>query len=90
MKRSLSSVVCFTFALCIGAAAQSNEPALLSANIPFYPPLARQASVYGNVKVTFILPGNAAEPIDVEAVSGHPMLKPAAVENVRTWRFKNT
>jgi hypothetical protein len=45
--------------------------------------------VYGTVKLTFTLPANAGEPVNVEASSGHPMLKPAAVENVKTWRFRN-
>lgn len=71
-------------------AAQSDEPQLLSANIPFYPPLARQARVYGVVKVTFTVPANAGEPDNVEAGAGHPLLKSAAVENVKTWHFQNT
>ena len=78
MKPRLGWIICFTIAISIGMAAQTDEPALLSANIPFYPPLARQARVYGTVKVTFTLPANAGEPVDVEAASGHPMLKPAA------------
>jgi hypothetical protein len=90
MNRTLSSVICLIVAMCIGAVAQSSEPELLSTNIPLYPPLARQARVYGIVKVAFTLPASAAEPVNVEAVSGHPLLKPAAVENVKTWRFRNT
>jgi TonB family protein len=89
MKRHLGFVLCLTFAICIGVSAQSDEPELLSANIPFYPPLARQARVYGIVKVTFTLPANAGEPVNVDAASGHPLLKAAAVENVKTWRFRN-
>jgi TonB family protein len=90
MKRRLGCIICFTIATCLGVAAQTNEPELLSTNIPFYPPLARQARVYGTVKVTFTLPANAGEPVNVEAASGHPLLKPAAVENVKTWRFRNS
>jgi TonB family protein len=90
MKRSLGVLACFAAAVCIVMAAQTDEPQLLSANIPFYPPLARQARVYGVVKVTFTLPANAGEPANVEASSGHPLLKPAAVENLKTWHFQNT
>jgi hypothetical protein len=90
MMRTLRSAVCLAVALCIGAIAQSSEPELLSASIPFYPPLARQARVYGIVKVAFTLPASAAEPVNVEALSGHPLLKSAAVENVKTWRLRNT
>lgn len=42
------------------------------------------------MKIAFTLPANSGEPTDVEAVSGHPILKSAAVENVKTWRFRNT
>jgi TonB family protein len=90
MKRGLGAVILLVFAACLGAAAQTDEPELLSVNIPLYPPLARQARIYGTVKVTFTLPANGSVPADVEAVSGHPVLKPAAVENVKTWRFRNT
>src|SRR5215470_9685199 len=79
----------FVAALCTAMVAQTDETQLLSANIPFYPPLARQARIYGVVTVSFTLPANAGEPINVEATSGHPMLKPAAVENVKTWHFRN-
>ena len=37
----------------------------------------------------FTLGENGAEPTDVEAVSGPTLLKGAAVENVKTWRFEN-
>ena len=39
------------------------------------------------MKLTFTLGANGAEPTDVEAVSGPPLLKAAALENVKTWRF---
>jgi TonB family protein len=90
MKHGLGFVIFLMLATCLVATAQTDEPELLSANIPFYPPLARQARIFGNVKVTFTLPANAPAPVNVEVASGHPMLKAAAVENVKTWRFRNT
>jgi TonB family protein len=90
MRRYLCVLILLIVATRLGARAQADNPELVSANIPFYPPLARQALVYGSVTVAFILPANAGEPTDVEAVSGHPMLKSAAVENVKTWRFRNS
>jgi outer membrane biosynthesis protein TonB len=69
-------------------AAQS-EPVLVSANIPKNPPLACQARIAGVVKLTFVLSGTAGEPTNIEAISGHPMLKDAAIENVKTWKFTN-
>jgi TonB family protein len=63
------------------------EPNLVSAGLPRYPPIARLAKVHGEVKVDFTLSSNG-EVINATAVSGHPMLKPAAEENMKTWRFE--
>ena len=41
------------------------------------------------MKLTFTLGANPDVPTDVEAVSGPALLKDAAVENVKTWRFQN-
>jgi len=69
--------------------AAQTEPVLTSANVPMYPQLAAQGRVQGVVKLTFTLAARAAEPTNVEVVSGHPMLKGAALENVKTWKFAN-
>jgi TonB family protein len=63
------------------------EPHLRSAGLPQYPPIARLAQIQGEVKVEFVL-NSDGEPISVVAVSGHPLLKPAAEQNVKTWRFE--
>ena len=83
----IATVSCL-LAFCIAMAAQT-EPALVAVNMPTYPPLARQARIAGVVKLTFVLSGNAGEPTNVEVISGHPMLKDAAIENVKTWKFTN-
>ncbi len=88
MTKRIRTLLCLIAASSIMMAAQS-EPVLTSANIPRYPPLARQARIEGIVKLTFTLPAYAQEPTNVEVVSGHPMLKGAAAENVKTWRFEN-
>ena len=51
--------------------------------------LARQARIEGVVKLTFTLSANSKEPTNIEVVSGHPMLKGAAIDNVKTWKFEN-
>jgi TonB family protein len=84
----LCALLCF-LVLCLSLVAHIDEPELISGNIPRYPPLARQAHIEGIVKVTFTLPANAGEPAYVEAASGHPELKAAAVENMKTWHFRN-
>jgi TonB family protein len=68
----------------------AQEPTLAAVTMPTYPPLARQARIAGVVKLTFVLSGNAGEPTNVEVISGHPMLKDAAIENVKTWKFTNS
>lgn len=75
--------------ICFAVAAQSDEPLLITVNLPRYPPVARQARVQGVVKLSFTLSANSAEPMNIEVVSGHPMLKAAAADNLKTWRFEN-
>jgi TonB family protein len=88
MTTGMCAVLVFVAAISITMAAQS-EPTMISANIPKHPPLACQARIDGFVKLRFTLAANAADPTNVEVVSGHAMLQGAAVENVNTWRFQN-
>jgi periplasmic protein TonB len=54
---------------------------------PTYPPLARQARIQGVVVLTAVIDkgGNIQ---NLQVVSGHPMLAPAAIEAVKQWRYK--
>jgi TonB family protein len=89
MTSRFIKLFCFVVTVfCIAIAART-EPTLVTVNMPKYPPLARQARIEGVVKLTFTLSGNAGEPTNIEVVSGHPMLKGAAIDNVRTWKFEN-
>jgi periplasmic protein TonB len=54
---------------------------------PPYPTLARQARVQGEVVLKAIISTNG-EIQDLQLVSGHPMLVPAAIAAVREWRYK--
>jgi protein TonB len=54
---------------------------------PAYPPLARQARIQGTV----ILQAQISKTGDIEnlqLISGHPMLAPAAIEAVKQWKYK--
>ena len=54
---------------------------------PNYPPLARQARIQGSV----VLQAQISKQGTIEnlqLVSGHPMLAPAALEAVKQWRYK--
>jgi len=54
---------------------------------PTYPVLAREAHIRGAVVLTAIIDkdGNIQ---NLQLVSGHPMLAPAAIEAVKQWRYK--
>jgi protein TonB len=54
---------------------------------PTYPPLARQARIQGVV----ILQAQISKTGDIQnlqLISGHPMLAPAAIEAVKQWKYK--
>ena len=54
---------------------------------PAYPTLARAARVQGDVVLSAIIDVNG-QITNLQLVSGHPMLVPAAPEAVRQWRYK--
>jgi len=54
---------------------------------PAYPPLARAARVQGDVILSAIIDGNG-HITNLQLVSGHPMLVPAALTAVKEWRYK--
>src|SRR5439155_22318009 len=64
----------------------SNLPKVIRASVPFYPELARQTRIQGTVTLRVSTDGKQVS--DVGAVSGHPTLVLAAIENVKTWEFK--
>jgi len=56
---------------------------------PVYPPLAKQARISGVVKLNAIISKEGTIE-QLTAVSGHPLLIPAALETVKKWRYKPT
>jgi protein TonB len=54
---------------------------------PTYPPLAKAARVQGDVVLKAIINRNG-DIQDLQLVSGHPMLVPAAIAAVKMWRYK--
>jgi periplasmic protein TonB len=54
---------------------------------PAYPPLARQARIQGSVllQAQISKEGNIE---NLQLISGHPMLAPAAIEAVKQWKYK--
>lgn len=54
---------------------------------PVYPPLARQARIQGTVMLQALI-GKDGRIENLQLISGHPMLSPAAIEAVRHWRYR--
>jgi len=54
---------------------------------PEYPPLARAARIQGQVLLKAII-GKDGDIKELELLSGHPMLTPAAIEAVRRWHYR--
>jgi TonB family protein len=54
---------------------------------PVYPPLARQARIQGTVILKVSI-NKSGDVYDVQLVSGHPMLAPAAIEAVKQWKYQ--
>jgi TonB family protein len=64
----------------------ATDPTLISSTHPTYPDMAKQAKVQGNVVVSFTVDpkGNV---IDAKVVSGPTLLREAALEAVKKWRY---
>jgi len=56
---------------------------------PIYPPLAKQARIQGTVRLNAII-GKDGTIQNLNAVSGHPLLVPSAMEAVKQWLYKPT
>ena len=54
---------------------------------PVYPPLARQAGIQGMVLLRVQI-NKSGDIENIQLVSGHPMLAPAAIEAVKQWKYK--
>ena len=54
---------------------------------PVYPPLARQARIYGQVVLQAVI-SKAGTIENLHLVSGHPMLTQAAMDAVKQWRYR--
>ncbi len=63
------------------------EPALLTRVLPQYPPVARQAHTQGDVTVQIVV-DKAGNVVDARAISGPPVLRQAALDAVRRWKYE--
>ena len=54
---------------------------------PIYPPLARQARIQGTVVLKVVV-SKSGDVENMQLVSGHPMLAPAAIDAVKQWKYQ--
>jgi protein TonB len=71
----------------VGGAVQTAN--LIKKVSPAYPELAKDARIQGQVRFTAII-GKDGTIQDLQLVSGHPLLAPAATEAVKQWMYKPT
>ena len=68
---------------------QVEQGRLISGPSPVYPALAREARIEGTVMLEAVISREGAI-LNLRAVSGHPLLVPAAIAAVRQWVFRPT
>jgi periplasmic protein TonB len=73
----------------ISVSTGAQEAMLIRRVEPVYPTLARQVHVSGTVELRAIIAKDGSV-INLEVISGHPMLVRAAVDAVRQWRYRPT
>lgn len=64
-------------------------PRVISAADPVYPVLARQARVQGDVVIDAVI-DTSGNVVEMQVVSGHALLFPAAMEALRHWKYEPT
>jgi protein TonB len=65
------------------------QASLIKKVVPQYPPLARQARIQGTVQFTAII-GRDGTIQNLQLISGHPLLVPAATDAIKQWVYKPT
>ena len=73
----------------INVGGQVEAAKLLVHPSPEYPPLAKMARIQGTVKLEAVISKDGTIQ-DLKAVSGHPLLRQAALEAVARWRYQPT
>jgi TonB family protein len=99
MKRNLMASILVFSSLTLLASAQVSTPQRVRASesimqgltitkvAPVYPPLARQAQIQGPV-ILKVQISKSGDVVNIQLVSGHPLLAPAAIDAVTQWKYK--
>jgi TonB family protein len=84
-----AALVCVLLTSVVMVGQDEMEPYLKSAPIPLYPKKAQQERVQGEVEVNYTINGEG-DTSQFEAVSGDKQLQKAAIDVLRTWKFRWT
>jgi TonB family protein len=66
---------------------RTQEPELLVSSAPIYPAMARQAQVEGQVVIDAVIDATG-KLTNMTVVSGAPLLQQAALDSLRTWKYR--
>jgi protein TonB len=62
---------------------------LVNKVVPAYPPLAKQARISGTVRFSVLI-GKDGNILELQLISGHPLLVAPAMDAVKQWQYKPT
>ena len=85
-ERAGAATAIVIFLLCGTAFAQEHKVGINKYVIPEYPPIARQAHAQGDV-VFDLLANGKGEILQVQYMSGHPILREVAARSIADWRL---
>lgn len=86
MRHLLPTLLFLALVTAVWAQDARNEiPTVTAHDCPAYPEKAKTMRLQGMVVLVVTTDGQAVA--DVKLRSGHPVLAPAAIDNVRTWKF---
>jgi protein TonB len=99
MKHWIQLIAMGVVIAVVCAAAQADRPEKVSGSEqagrivkmvkPVYPPDAKEAGVQGVVKLRATI-SKEGKVTDVQSISGHQLLTPAAMDAVRQWEYRPT
>jgi hypothetical protein len=78
-------LVCSVPFLLHGQGTGADLPKVTAFDCPKYPSKAESVRLQGMVRMQVTTDGHVVT--DVKLMSGHPLLAPDAIKNVRTWKF---
>jgi protein TonB len=86
-RRFFTSTVAVLLVTFTALAASAADRQLVRTARPSYPEMARRMHIAGTVTLGIHIAADGSVN-KVEAIAGHPLLKQAAIESVRQWKYQ--